>query len=62
MTYRAIYVKLLPGELALLKAMAAEDRRPIHEQAAHLVSLALHRWQTEKLYEASIADAEAISA
>jgi len=61
MPIRAVYIKLLPRELALLEAMADEERRLIQDQAAHLVSLAVHRWQAEKAFEESI-DAQAVSA
>lgn len=62
MPIHAIYIKLKPGELAMLERMATEERRLIQEQAAHLVSLALLRWSTEKEFEASLQDAERVTA
>ena len=59
MPIRAIYIRLLPGELALLEAMADEERRLIQDQAAHLVSQALLRWSVNKELEASLHAEEA---
>ena len=63
MPIRAVYIKLAPRELKLLEDMAVEERRLIQDQAAHLVSQALYRWQAAKAFEASIEDgAQAVSA
>jgi len=62
MPIRSIYIRLLPREVELLEAMADEERRLIQDQAAHLVSLGLHRWSVEKQLEASLGDTEALTA
>lgn len=51
MSVRAIYIRLTPRERQLLEAMANEDRRLTHDQAAHLVSKALHEWSLQKAFE-----------
>lgn len=51
---RSIYVPLLPTELALLKAMASAEHRDTHDQAAHLISVALDRWRAERALEGSL--------
>lgn len=51
---RSIYVPLLPEELALLADMARQEHRSPHDQAAHLISLALDRWRAERAIQGSL--------
>lgn len=51
---RSIYVPLLPDELRALAEMAAQERRTVHDQGAHLISLALARWKAAQDFEASL--------
>lgn len=52
---RSIYVPLLPEELALLGAMAEQERRNPHDQAAQLIAEGLRRWWAEQTLERSLA-------
>ena len=56
MPVRAVYVRLNVREFELLQAMSREDRRSLSDQAAHLVSLGVHAWNTNKLFEQSLGD------
>jgi len=51
---RSIYVPLQTGEFALLVAMAKQERRSPHAQAAYLISQALDRWRAERALEDSL--------
>ena len=51
---RSIYVPLLPEEVDLLAAMAKQDKRTPHAQAAYLLALALRAWAAERAFEASL--------
>lgn len=44
----ALYVRPRPGEMDDLAAMAADERRSLHEQAAHLISEGLARWRARR--------------
>ena len=51
---RSIYTPLQKGEFALLVAMAKQERRSPHAQAAYLISQALDRWRDEQALEDSL--------
>jgi len=53
---RSIYVPLLPEELVLLAAMAKQDKRSPHDQAAYLIAQSLDRWRAEQALEGSLRD------
>jgi hypothetical protein len=45
---RALYVRLTQREFDLLTSMAADERRDRPEQAAHLISEGLARYEAQK--------------
>jgi hypothetical protein len=51
---RSIYVPLEAEEVALLAAMAKQERRSPHAQAAHLIAQALDRWRAVQVLEDSL--------
>jgi hypothetical protein len=51
---RSIYVPLSSEELDLLVAMGKQEKRGAHDQAAHLISVAVYRWRAERELEASL--------
>jgi len=53
---RSIYVPLSSEELDALAAMARQERRSPHDQAAHLISQALDRWRAERALAGSLED------
>lgn len=61
MPIRSLYIRLSPRELALLEQMADEERRQLQDQAAHLVSLAVHRWAAERELVAPFAAEEGVA-
>jgi len=51
---RSIYVPLREEELSVLGRMAKHEHRDSHNQAAHLITVALERWEAEQDLERSI--------
>lgn len=54
MAKRSIYVPLLSEELDLLAAMAEQAKRSTHDQAAHLIEQAVHRWRAEQALQRAL--------